>query len=103
MPIRPERRALYPKDWPAISLARREAAGWKCEWCPAEQGKPHPVTGSKVVLTVAHLDHDESNCRDENLRALCQRCHNTYDAPNRRAGIRERARAHTPDIFEEPK
>lgn len=32
MPIRPEKRALYPADWPAISLAVREAAGWRCQW-----------------------------------------------------------------------
>jgi hypothetical protein len=27
MPIKPENRALYPKDWAAISLAARERAG----------------------------------------------------------------------------
>lgn len=45
----------------------------------------------KVVLTVAHLDHTPENCDESNLAALCQRCHNRYDAPTRRAGIRERA------------
>lgn len=80
MPIRPERKALYPADWKAISLRKREAAGWRCEWCPAENAKPHPVTGSTVVLTVAHLDHDETNVSDANLAALCQRCHLRYDA-----------------------
>lgn len=44
----------------------------------------------KVVLTVAHLDHQPENCDPENLRAWCQRCHNAYDAPMRRAGIKER-------------
>jgi hypothetical protein len=29
---------------------------------------------------VAHLDHNPQNCADENLKALCQRCHLTYDA-----------------------
>jgi 5-methylcytosine-specific restriction endonuclease McrA len=48
---------------------------------------------SKVVLTVAHLDHTPENCADENLRAWCQRCHNSYDAPMRRAGTKARARA----------
>ena len=47
----------------------------------------------RVVLTVAHLDHQPENCDPENLRAWCQRCHNAYDAPIRRAGIKERARA----------
>lgn len=35
---------------------------------------------SKVVLTVAHLDHDKTNNRFHNLSALCQRCHLTHDA-----------------------
>lgn len=80
IPIRLEDRRRYPRDWPQISLARRKAAGWRCEWCPAEHGKPHPITGSKVVLTVAHLDHTPENVSDSNLAALCQRCHLTYDA-----------------------
>jgi len=44
----------------------------------------------RVVLTVAHPDHTPENCAPENLRALCQRCHNSYDAPMRAAGIRRR-------------
>ena len=87
MPIRQVRRALYPKDWKALSLSIRERAGWQCEGspgiypdCRAANGKPHPVTGSRVVLTVAHLDHDESSSDSANLRAMCQRCHLTYDA-----------------------
>ena len=46
----------------------------------------------KVLLTVAHLDHQPENCAPENLRAWCQRCHNAYDAPMRAAGIKARAR-----------
>ena len=48
---------------------------------------------TKVVLTVAHLDHQPENCARDNLRALCQRCHNLYDAPMRRRGIADRAKA----------
>jgi 5-methylcytosine-specific restriction endonuclease McrA len=98
VPIRPENRARYPKDWKAISLEVREAAYWMCEGSPAYpncraiDGEPHPVTGSKVVLTVAHLDHTPENCDRANLKAWCQRCHNTYDMPMRRAGIAHRAR-----------
>lgn len=33
-----------------------------------------------IVLTIAHLDHDLSHNEDSNLKALCQRCHLTYDA-----------------------
>jgi hypothetical protein len=32
-----------------------------------------------IVLTVAHLDHNPSNCHLSNLKALCQRCHLRYD------------------------
>jgi 5-methylcytosine-specific restriction endonuclease McrA len=111
MPIRPENKDRYPKDWKAISLEVREAAGWKCEgspaWpdCRAENGEPHPATGSKVVLTVAHLNHQPEDNGEPgnrpNLKAWCQRCHNTYDMPMRRAGIAERSRlkAATADMF----
>lgn len=35
-----------------------------------------------VVLTIAHLDHDEENheVTDDRLRAWCQYCHLNYDA-----------------------
>jgi len=39
-----------------------------------------PIT---IVLTVAHLDHTPENCEDDNLKAMCQRCHNIYDRPHR--------------------
>lgn len=122
MPIRPENRARYPKDWPTISAGIRERARGRCECkgecglrhafvngkqidltpdiavlpgrrCGARNGQPHPITNSKVVLTVAHLDHQPENCEPENLRAWCQRCHNRYDAPMRAAGIKQRRRA----------
>lgn len=103
MPIRPENKARYPSDWKAISKRIRENAGNRCEGspaypdCRAENGKPHPETGSKVVLTVAHLDHQPENCADDNLKAWCQRCHNTYDMPMRRAGIQRRAKKQMAD------
>lgn len=34
----------------------------------------------KVILTVAHLDHDESNNAPDNLRSLCQLHHLRHDA-----------------------
>ena len=33
MPIKPENRARYPKDWKRISASIRERAGHKCELC----------------------------------------------------------------------
>lgn len=35
---------------------------------------------ARIVLTIAHLDHDVTNNRDDNLKALCQRCHLRHDA-----------------------
>jgi hypothetical protein len=35
----------------------------------------------RVVLTVAHLDHNTSNNDEGNLKALCQRCHLLHDLP----------------------
>jgi len=40
-------------------------------------------TAIKVILTVAHLDHDLSHNEDKNLKALCQRCHLRYDAKHK--------------------
>ncbi len=90
MPIRPENKSRYPKNWKEISQRIRERAKNKCEACGAKNYQPHPVTGSKVVLTVAHLDHMPENCGDENLKAWCQKCHNSYDIKERKKGIKER-------------
>lgn len=108
MPIRPENRGRYPKNWKEISLRIRfQRAEGRCEClgqcgldhssecetgrCTAEHGKPHPVTGSTVILTTAHFHHAEiEDVGDEDLFAGCQRCHNRYDAPKRAEGIRER-------------
>ena len=86
MPIRPENKDRYPDDWKEIVERVRERSGNRCEGspaypaCRAENGKAHPVTGSRVVLTTAHLDHIPENCDLSNLRHWCQRCHLTYDA-----------------------
>ncbi len=91
MPIKKENRDRYPKNWKKIADSIRERAGHICEGspafpdCRAENGKPHPVTGSKVVLTVAHLDHTPENCNSDNLKAWCQRCHLVYDAKHHAA------------------
>lgn len=103
MPFQKER---YPNDWKEISLRIREREEWHCKWCGAANGKPHPTTGSIVVLTVAHLGtphadgtpgdkHDKMDVRDENLAALCQRCHLNYDRDEHMANAaktRERKR-----------
>ena len=94
MPIRPEMRSRYPKDWRARSRFVREyRARGRCEWCGAENGKPHPQTGGRVVLTTAHVfDKRPEAASLLNLAALCQKCHNCHDAADRLAGRRARAR-----------
>lgn len=88
----------YPPNWPVIRMRIRVRAKERCEWCSARNGQPHPVTGSRVVLTVAHKDHDithndgldaDPNAPllpepESNLAALCQRCHITWDKAGRR-------------------
>lgn len=132
----------YPKDWKAISLAEREAAGQRCRWCNKPNGvtvlqapggfwfdteqnqwrdrrgnvsTPPPEDGTaktrrkmvKCVLTVAHLGvprpdgspgdkHDKMDVRPENLAALCNGCHLSYDRADHLAvqrKNRERKRA----------
>lgn len=126
MPIRPEERGRYPLDWAAVSLAVKVAAGWRCEcrgecgWtrhvlaheglvfeggrvvggdlrCSAVHGQRSPFTGSVVVLTTAHLDHTPENLSPENLRAMCQGCHLSYDR-ERHAETRARTRG-TPEPY----
>lgn len=87
MPIRPEMRALYPPNWKEIRASILERAGNRCEGsprypdCRAANGEPHPITGSKVVLTIGHLNHRPEDSDPAVLRAWCNRCHLTYDGP----------------------
>lgn len=86
MPIKPENRARYPKDWALRSrFVRFVRARNKCEWCGAANHKPHPITGSKVILTTAHVfNHAPEDARLLNLAALCQRCHLAHDRKYRK-------------------
>jgi hypothetical protein len=98
MPVSKENRLRYPPTWKRISAEVRARAGDACEGsprypeCRARNGAPHPVTGSRVVLTVGHLNHVPEDCRLENLRCWCNRCHNNYDAPMRAKHRRETRR-----------
>jgi hypothetical protein len=113
MPIRPERKHLYPDNWDEISeYIRFERAGGKCEWCGIEhkakgyrdekgdfhtledhmikQAQDCGIKVIRIILTTAHIDHDETNCDYGNLAALCQKCHNGHDAQARANGIADR-------------
>lgn len=73
----------YPNNWKVIRKNVMERSGGRCELCNAENYKPHWKTGSKVILTVHHIDYDKKNNTGYNLLALCQRCHNKLDMPFR--------------------
>jgi len=103
MPINPELKHLYPADWKAISQRIRFArAKGRCESCDVPHGWFRALNGwvldpmlaaigllgavaafemklSKIILTTAHLDHDPTNNDENNLAALCQRCHLAHD------------------------
>ena len=66
MPIKPENRALYPKEWPAISVQARQRARWRCQqpgckalqygvgrWihCPGGEHEWRPVEGNHPAVT----------------------------------------------------
>ncbi len=93
---------LYPANWlTTIRPAALKAAGYKCVLCRV----PDRVYGYreangifvecdafmdnwarkenkklfKIVLTVSHTNHDTTDNRLSNLKALCQRCHLMHD------------------------
>jgi hypothetical protein len=101
VPIRPENRARYPADWKLRSrFVRFYRARGRCEWCGAVHGEPHPITGSIVVLTTAHVHDDRPEASSLlNLAALCQKCHNGHDAKARRQGTKERKQASQARLF----
>jgi hypothetical protein len=130
MPVRPERKHLYPANWKSeIVPAVRKRSGNRCEKCGVRHGQliarttdgrgfihigmaffpSSPVidadtgmaTGQyaadvqlqpviKIILTVAHLNHDEADCRMENLAHWCQLHHNRLDAKHRAIGVKAR-------------
>lgn len=94
MPIRPDMKDRYPKNWPGISRRIRYVrAQNRCEGCGVANGSTHPETGAKVVLTVGHVNHVPEDCSEGNLKAWCQLCHNRHDMLHRQRGRRERERA----------
>lgn len=95
----------YPSEWREISQSIRFGrAGGVCEWpgCTARHGEPNPVTGSKIVLTTAHLPidangipcdaHDKMHATEFNLLALCQRHHLMLDHADHMAHAAETRR-----------
>jgi 5-methylcytosine-specific restriction endonuclease McrA len=114
MPIRPSERQRYPKDWKSIRQRILERAGHRCEFCGVENGaigrrkrdgsferfqgmevEAAALEGirlTRIVLTIAHLDHTPEHNTDDNLRALCQRCHLAHDAAEHLRNARDTRR-----------
>lgn len=57
--------------------------------------KPHVHSWKwvNVVLTISHLDHDETNhdVKDDRLKSMCQYCHLNYDAAEKMRRIMSKA------------
>jgi hypothetical protein len=68
---------------------------------PEPPGEHLAARRTKVVLATAHLDHDPTNNRPKNLKALCQRCHMMYDRDEhrRRRWVTLRRRKAIGDLF----
>ena len=77
----------YPGNWQEIRAKVLERAGNCCELCGAKNGESHWKTGSRVVLTVHHINGDIKDNRMCNLLALCQRCHLRLHLCRRRGKI----------------
>ena len=109
MPIRADRKHLYPKNWKVLRLSILARANNLCEGsprfpeCRAVNYEPHPETGSKVILTIGHLTHDETVDDPALLKAWCQRCHLVYDAAHhaKNAAETRRRKLADADLFKE--
>ncbi|MXN76475.1 hypothetical protein GR157_17245 [Burkholderia sp. 4701] len=57
---------------------------------------------TRIVLTIARLDHVPEHVSDDNLKTLCQRCRLAHDAEHRRANAAatRRARKAIGDLFD---
>lgn len=105
---------LYAKDWktkirPDIlerdnhcckfcgvknySLIHRYGNGMEdwCYWPEGMESEAWTLDGkksTKIILTIAHLDHNKQNNDYDNLAALCQKCHLGIDLKNHMANAR---------------
>lgn len=98
--------SVYPSDWKLRSrFVRFYRAKNRCEWCGAKNRRPHPVTGSRVVLTTAHVYDKRPHVANLlNLAALCQRCHLRHDAKDKAEARarKRREREAQQDMFSKP-
>lgn len=75
-------RDAYPVDWEAISLAIKDANGWRCGACDVQCTRPgEPYRGPRYMLTCAHVDPNSYTQDFAQLAPLCSVCHMVMDAP----------------------
>lgn len=101
MPIKKENAKRYPKNWKEISARIRfERSNSQCECegecglhhgrrCEEKHNEPAKWAKGKVVLTTAHLNHIPEDVSDENLKAMCNRCHLRYDKEHHAKNTKE--------------
>ena len=81
----------------------RNGRGKVLKGLPRRDAWPPDLTiyRTRVVLATAHLDHDPTNNRPRNLKALCQRCHMLHDhrEHRRRRFLTLRQRKALGDLF----
>lgn len=94
---------------PNHQLIYRPVKG-KADWELAPEGHAADAMAldgikfTKIILTIAHLDHDKLNHDVEldRLKALCQRCHLRYDmnhhVQNRKYGRKHNQNNHKLDL-----
>ena len=127
MPIRLTERSRYPSDWRLVRARILRRAQGCCEWpdCGVPNGefvfrlRRRPEVwrfangsdcgeadpdyyGVTIVLTVAHLNHQPEDCRDENLAAWCQLHHLRYDTAHhqRNASATRRTKKGNRELFD---
>lgn len=116
-PIRKSEAARYPKNWKEIRARIMARADGRCECqgecglhppkplprrCVERHGEPAIYAKGRIVLTIAHLgDPSPENCADDNLKAMCQRCHLRYDVPQHQenAAATRRAAKQNRELF----
>ncbi len=66
----------YPANWKTISYVYRDYVNWECEKCGVNLSDHHDL------LEVHHKNGRKSDCRVENLLALCRLCHKEFHPDN---------------------
>jgi hypothetical protein len=89
-------RSAYPKDWKRRVQARRQHVGDCCERC----GVPHGalrISQKTGLLYVVYLQGchplERHGDPEADVLALCQSCHNQYDASYRAQRRRKKTQA----------